>query len=774
MQNIREISPKDIVQKGVESLNLNLSDVIYALCCYAISACTVLGNLSPFPIGVYIAAFASGKWLMFAVSAIMGVIRFAQGINAVTYVFAIIGATAVMAVLKGDFIKRALVVSAVFSTILFVRNLFTGAMWYEYGISIMEGMLCFSAAFVFRSAVPLLIGVRERRCIPDSEVLCLILFFVAIIRCTVGIPEVMGLNVAVILSILLLFVFNTDTSPSNACAVGVLFGLAMYDGTVDIGTSIGTFAVCSMTSGLLSKLGKWGVVLGFMLANMVLVAFFENVMTAFDIFEIVVAAVVFALLPKRIIRYADMINSKTVRMATKAFVEQDKLQTVISKRLVNLSDSFCLLACSYEECFKNETMSKNYVVHMFDTACGKICPDCGLKYNCWERCYKDTYKAMFQMLETAEKKGGISEGDVPEYLSSKCIKLKEFVMQFERMMDIYRVEKMWQQKLNSSRRLVADQLTAIGRSVANVANEFDMCVDTATEKVLKAELDKQKADFKNVVFLKGNGDNFSVEIVMKKWNYTVKEEHMIESVVAKVTGKDTVLTSVINTGDGVSLTLRDSFRYRASIGTSFVPKDGEKVSGDSFVVCRSSGDGAVAAISDGMGTGPEAAAESRTATELLSNFLGAGIDTETALELINSSLLLRSSGDSFATMDVCRADLSSGSILISKNGAATGYVKTGDEVTKVESDSLPFGVIGHYGKISTKIFPVKGEATVVMMSDGVADVFAMHNKEYIPDIIKEKQNPQLTASTILGKAMELSDGKAMDDMTVVVVDVWET
>ena len=774
MQNIKELSPKEIMQKGVESLNLNLSDVIYTLCCYALSACTVFGGMSPLTLGAYIAAFASGKWLLFAVSAALGIIRFVPGINAVTYIFAIVGATAVMAILKGDFVKRSLGVSIVFVMTLFVRNLFTGSLWYEYGISVMEGILCFSSAFVFKSAVNLLTDASERRCIPDSEVLCLILFFSAMIRCTVGMPEVFGLNVSVMLSILLLFVLNTDGSPANACAVGVLLGFAVYDGTVDIGTAIGTFAVCSMTSGVLGKLGRWGVVLGFMLANMVLVAFFENVMTAFDIFEIVVAAMIFPLLPKGITRFADMINSKTVRMATKAFVEQDKLQTVMSKRLITLSDSFCSLAGSYEECFKKDTMSKNYIVHMFDTACGKICPDCGLKYNCWERCYKDTYKAMFQMLEIAEEKGGISERDVPDYFASKCIKLKDFVGQFERMLDIYRVEKMWQQKLNSSRKLVADQLTAIGRSVASVANEFDMCVDTAAEKVLKAELDKQKADFKNVVFLKGNGDSFVVEIVMRKWNYTAREEQMIEKAVEKVTGKDTALTSVVNNGDGVSLTLRDSFRYRASIGTAFVPKDGEKVSGDSFVVCRSSGDGAVAAISDGMGTGAEAAAESRTATELLGNFLGAGIDTETALELINSSLLLRSSGVNFATMDVCKADLSSGSILISKNGAATGYIKTGDEVIRVESDSLPFGVLPHYGKISTKVFPVKGQSTVVMVSDGVADVFAMHNKEYIPDIIKEKQNPQLTASTILGKALELSDGKAMDDMTVVVVDVWET
>ena len=57
----------------------------------------------------------------------------------------------------------------------------------------------------------------------------------------------------------------------------------------------------------------------------------------------------------------------------------------------------------------------------------KICPDCGLKYNCWERNCRESYKAMVHMLESAEKKGMLCREDVPKPFSDKCIKLKDFI-----------------------------------------------------------------------------------------------------------------------------------------------------------------------------------------------------------------------------------------------------------------------------------------------------------------------------------------------------------
>ena len=176
-----------------------------------------------------------------------------------------------------------------------------------------------------------------------------------------------------------------------------------------------------------------------------------------------------------------------------------------------------------------------------------------------------------------------------------------------------------------------------------------------------------------------------------------------------------------------------------------------------------------------MGTGVSASRESLAATELLRDFLSSGIDVETSLELINSSLLLRSSGDSFATMDVCTARLSDGVLSFSKSGAAPSYIRNEYGISKIESDSLPFGVLETDSNIKTELFTVENSAVVLMMSDGVYDVFDHENEDGIMKKFEslETVNPQIIASVMLNTALELSGGKADDDMTVLALSVWK-
>ena len=70
---------------------------------------------------------------------------------------------------------------------------------------------------------------------------------------------------------------------------------------------------------------------------------------------------------------------------------------------------------------------------------------------------------------------------------------------------------------------------------------------------------------------------------------------------------------------------------------------------------------------------------------------------------------------------------------------------------------------------------MENSAVVLMMSDGVYDVFD-HEKE--DGIMKkfeslETVNPQIIASVMLNTALELSGGKADDDMTVLALSVWK-
>ena len=79
----------------------------------------------------------------------------------------------------------------------------------------------------------------------------------------------------------------------------------------------------------------------------------------------------------------------------------------------------------------------------------------------------------------------------------------------------------------------------------------------------------------------------------------------------------------------------------------------------------------VAALSDGMGHGNQAAMESRQAVELLRMCLDAGYDRAQTLTAVNGMMLLVGQGERFTTMvDLFLLDLWTGKASLDKLGAA--------------------------------------------------------------------------------------------------------
>lgn len=765
---------KGVLSVGKSYLHISVSDVAYTILCYIMSGCEFFGGMLPFGLSAYGANFAGGKWPICFLSCVLGM--FSAGLGAETFVY--IGALAMSTFFMGlvfnnpRFRGICPAISLLATRLCFL--IFNGFYGYDILLAVIESVTVWVGVRVFETAVPLVINARERNCVFDTEIVAVYVFFALVVKYASDIPLVMGMDISVICAIVLLLIINLDGDVSSGAAMGIVFGIVAGGKSDSVTSSIGAFALASFGAGMLKRYGKWGVVLGFVTVNTALVAFVPDDIIAFDIFEIAVAALLFAILPGSVTSYISGLNAKTVHAATKSYIEQNKVQRIVCKRLMRLSGSFQTLAQTYADCFENKNMSGKYIINMLDTASAKICPGCGLKYNCWERGYKDSYRAMLVMLETADEKGHIEPCDVPDILAQKCIKLDEFVASFNRMYEIYKVERIWQNRLNESRMLVSGQLDAVSKSIAVLANEIDMCIDVAAEKELKMQLDKAGYKIEDLTFLKDKGRGFKAEILTDKWNVSRKEEMEIASVIESITGVRAKCTSKDHTAEGVALSYRPEAGYAVSVGSAAIPRSNEETSGDSFVTLETNTGEFVAAISDGMGTGQRASVESVAATDLLCNFIHAGVKISTALELINSALLLRSSGESFATMDVCAVRLSDGCLIMYKNGAASGYIITDKGAIRVDSDSLPFGVVESYGEIKSEVYTVDKSAVVVMMSDGALDALTAENENCVVDTVRNMDtvNPQLIASTLLNMAVDNSGGKASDDMTVLVINIY--
>ena len=168
------------------------------------------------------------------------------------------------------------------------------------------------------------------------------------------------------------------------------------------------------------------------------------------------------------------------------------------------------------------------------------------------------------------------------------------------------------------------------------------------------------------------------------------------------------------------LTRRDSPepRYVPELGTGAVGKGGGNVSGDRGA-CFHGGEGVYyVLLCDGMGTGPEAAAESRRAIRLLAGMLQAGLDPPGALGTLNGVYVLRGDG-AFSTVDLLAVSLVTGEGILYKWGAAPSYLKTADGTKRIGTASPPPGFgVGEAHKAEAHRLSLGEGEMLVLLSDG--------------------------------------------------------
>ncbi len=123
-------------------------------------------------------------------------------------------------------------------------------------------------------------------------------------------------------------------------------------------------------------------------------------------------------------------------------------------------------------------------------------------------------------------------------------------------------------------------------------------------------------------------------------------------------------------------------------------------------------------LSDGMGSGREAAITSGMVVTLLERLIRAGAELDTALKILNG--IVRAAGrECSATVDIAQIDLMTGEAKFIKSGAAPSFVLRGGSIFRLQSKTVPIGIIRALDAEMIR-FTVEEGDTVVMVSDGAA------------------------------------------------------
>jgi len=217
-----------------------------------------------------------------------------------------------------------------------------------------------------------------------------------------------------------------------------------------------------------------------------------------------------------------------------------------------------------------------------------------------------------------------------------------------------------------------------------------------------------------------------------------------------------------------TLTFRQSLPYRLQIGFSKKSADENYPCGDSVsAAARVDGRGFVL-ISDGMGTGTTAAADSTLTATIMKKLICSGFSFDSALKIVNSALIARSNQESIASIDGIEVNLFTGETVFYKAGASLSIIRKRDRAVTLERSSMPLGILRNISFSKTRFTGEAGDI-ILLLSDGVTQT----DCGWINDELLSwsTNNMEELSMHILKLAALRADKQTADDMTVVAVKI---
>ncbi len=642
-------------------------------------------------------------------------------------------------------------------------------------MAILEGIIVFTITIVFSKGIKYVLYEKNTKQIGNEELISLAII-VAV--ATYGIPKDLIYNFSIVETAIYFAIlyFGYKFGSGAGAIAGALCGivLGLESNSINI---IGVMCIIGILAGMFRETGRIFTAIGYCTGVMVLGYFYESTLMELSVIRALVSGVLlFLLLPRSII----IRTESTEAMEDDDTYIKERLKEHRQSKLKEFSESFSRLSGTFNTMTeKKSNFSRQEVNDIFDDLTERICKDCSNCDICWRNEFYDTYKAAFSMFSSAEKNGVIQEKDIPKNFASKCINYNKFLTETNRIFEIAKINLTWHNRMAESREAVAGQLY----EVASIINEFSL--DLYETKNLEETKENQIINFlrghkvctKKIAILEKRNKKHEIYIIAKTERGRCVTTKEVASYISEVTGKrmkPSDATKNIIPKEYETCVFVEDTNFKVLSGAARAIKHKETVSGDNFSFLQLNGQTAMI-LSDGMGSGLLACRESESVVELLEQLMEAGFKEESAIKLINSVLVLKTDQQTFSTIDMSVIDQYTGVCEFIKIGASTTFIKRDNWVETIRSTTLPIGVFNQvdYDTVVKKLYD--GDF-VIMVSDGIIDSIIDYDKEAIIEKIimeSESQNPQELATEILNKALQYSNNKAIDDMTVLVSGIWK-
>ena len=627
----------------------------------------------------------------------------------------------------------------------------------------LDASVAFGAAYFFRAAVaspaPVTESAELRRAVSVMILLSCLLMSAARLELfrTVSLGR--------FLALLLVMASAMKGGAFPGAAFGTVLGLAMDLAAGGAPFYTMAYAFSGLLSGVFGRHGRLWFTLSFLLASALAVA--GTWLTGpriSQLFESFAASVVFMLLPGAwLSRFGALLQRADGGSG------ESGLRRFAAGKLRELSGVYGELYETVRESLDAPTNDEN-VARVFDRAADRVCVGCKNKNLCWNADYIDTLSAMNDATRAMVENGSLRAEDLPAHFRERCTALPGFVAAVNGELRALAYRRQLRARLSENRSVAWSQYQDLSQVLGRLAEELGSVngAEPLAERRLLRYLRSLDVDADVSVYRDGGGRLRAV-IESARLDPLTKDEAWLEKL-SSVVGVRLCRPAEADGGSG-KLTLLEAEPLAVSVGIAAMKKRGEKVNGDRGTYFKTDAGVLCVILSDGMGSGDEAAQDSARVVSILERFLRSGVDPAVAMKILNSVLLLRA-GERWgcATVDLMCVDLFNGETSFYKYGAAPSYVRNGRSIRRIKGETLAAGLRAEDGLAPDVVrMRLKPGSTAVIATDGVV---VDAEDDWLKNLLTRGENDmrELARSTLREAERRYGAG---DDMTVVTVRVEE-
>lgn len=616
--------------------------------------------------------------------------------------------------------------------------------------------------------------------------------------------HILGYSLKNILCILVVLILGWKSGILVGTTGGVTIGIVLGIIGNEDPMTVAAFAIAGLLAGIFRKIGKIGVIIGFIAGNIVITYVSGGNIEPIIVFqEILIASVALLAIPKRAeVAIDDLFADSTMLSDMNKRTLTESKDTI--NKLSNISETISEIAKSYDEAAAttveikedDKKISENQAIFEKELNANIEEIDDNILYEDIKNSKDivgDIYKHLNKNVKLtkdilvsifAKYNNYIIGLDSTNKSNSVENDINSMIEIINKSYEKSKINLVWKKKMNEKNKNISMQLQGVSDAISDLADDIKEDKSNkynAQKDMIKKLLLQKGITVSEINIKKSDSGRKTVNMYISEDNDKLLEENdikKIEKSLSKVLQEKMTLQKkkykTVDEPENSGYTFISSDIYNLKVGIAKSKKFDSPVSGDTSIQTKLNDGKYLLAISDGMGSGPEARKSSKIAIKMLERMLKTGFKKDVSIKMINSTLSANNSDDMYATLDILILDLYKGNIEFVKNGACPTYIKRNKEVELVNSIALPAGIVDDIDLVVYDKDIQDGDI-IVMCSDGILESNAeyLHKELWIKYFLEELQTDdvQQIADLLISEAIDNDYGKEKDDMTVIVAKV---